>query len=866
MPRDLERLRPEIDAVLARLRRRIRRYVFVEGLALVLVVAGLIFWATLGLNWAWFQASKLELPLWFRAFLDVAAICLVVAGVVLWVAQRVLRRMRTRALALVLERRFPELDDRLITAVEVAESTTGRETPLTYALLARTIDDASRAAETVEVGDVFSKQPLRRAILAAVVLIASIVAFGLMNRQAMANWYRAFVGLDEVYWERETQLDLEVVPENAQPGDPPRRFVLDEDAGRWVYKHPRGGDLNLVAVVPEADVRTGKKWKVPDRVQLRYEVHGRPEAGSAYMSKTGERRFSYTLANRLDGLTFSVTGGDYVNRRPYVVEVVDPPTVDSVVLDCDYPDYMRLETTIDFDRDGNAITKPHPLKTRRVQGTEISLPMDTRFTMTATANKPLVGLRMECDSFHLVLEASNVPPTPKGGAAAGVPPLTKGGPGGVTGRLTTLREDGLPAERIELDEAAASRWLQPNTNTFRVDFVLASNAREQLAALQEPGVIPLPADTTLRIYLRDTDGIAAIEPSRLAIKGIVDQPPEADLVFRGIGEFITRKASIPIAGVLSDDVGLVAAHFAYKVGEKDQRISEADPWLTSQFSAPPTGYPKEFTLGGEGEGAVEWFSALPLELGIGQTLRLTVFVEDGDNVNGPHSIYAQPVPEYTFKVVSNEELLSILFQKEIGLRSRFEQIIREVTDTRRELFEARGRLEEMAALSGSTGQQAQSDGLRSSVQTTAERAIIQVAKNAQETKTVEVSFGDILDEMVNNAVLTEKMLERIRDKIVRPLGSINDIDFKAVDRAVGAFRAVHGQRRDATQELDRTLDEFDRMLANMHLVLAEMEDLAKFHESIEELRKIITEEQEIRDRTQQELEDILKKLQDLPID
>ncbi len=115
-------LRPALADLLAHLKTRIRRYLLLEGTALVVVVLLATFWLTLGIDWAYFRLTGLELPIWFR---DAVAVCsLLLAGTValFWIGLRLVRRFRARALALVLERRFPEMGSRLITAVEAAEA------------------------------------------------------------------------------------------------------------------------------------------------------------------------------------------------------------------------------------------------------------------------------------------------------------------------------------------------------------------------------------------------------------------------------------------------------------------------------------------------------------------------------------------------------------------------------------------------------------------------------------------------------------------------------------------------------------------------------------------------------------------------
>jgi hypothetical protein len=372
------RIPADIHALLARLRRRIRRYVLLEGTALVLCILAVLFWVSLSLDYAYFQIRSLELPRWFRAAFSIGALSLFVVTFLSWVLFRYLRSLREKALALVLERRFPQLDDRLITAVELPESVTGRETPLTASMLRRTVEDLSRLTQSLDIGAVFEKRPLRRAVILAAVLVASIAGFAVANRDAMDRWVRGYVALEDIYWERESDLAVRVV---VQPGDQMKEFRDHE------YKHPRGGDLTFLVDVPETSRPDGGEWVVPERVQLQYSLDGGRGSASVYMSRLGDRQFRHTLPNQLDGLRFWIRGHDYVNRRPYRVIAVPPPQIDNIVLDCDYPEYTGLN---EMD-----------LGERQVRGAQIALPVETAFNMRAKANKPLVGVRIEFGPLEL---------------------------------------------------------------------------------------------------------------------------------------------------------------------------------------------------------------------------------------------------------------------------------------------------------------------------------------------------------------------------------------------------------------------------------------------------------------------------------
>ncbi|MCA9070112.1 MAG: hypothetical protein KDA84_14365, partial [Planctomycetaceae bacterium] len=461
-------LRPEIDTVLARLRSKIRTYVFLEGTAWVIVALGAVFWITLALNWAYFKVSNLELPVWFRMLIDVGAIGFLAGCLMLWIVQRLLKSMRTKALALVLERRFPELDDRLITAVEAAESSSEQDTEFTRTLRNRTIAQVSHATGRLEVGDVFAKRPLQNAMLFAVVLVISIGAFAILNQQAMGYWLDAFVGLKDEYWDRETLLKLHVV----SPADDRDKFFRETEK-EWVYKHPRGEDFILAVTVPKSkDPKEpdGEAWVVPESVEMDFQLQNNRGGATATMSKTGERTFRHTIPNLIDGMTFSIRGNDYVNRRPFRVQIVDPPNISKLVLNCDYPDYTGL----------NPEFAPAPGETpsnvKVVDGSQVTEPMETFIEMNATTNKPLTGLRVEGQNFRLTVKAEH-----KNEAGETVPSLAK---------FELLAQDGVTMLELPLEDGFADYVLTYGESKFKLPVKLATDAPLRL----NPRRVPLGAD------------------------------------------------------------------------------------------------------------------------------------------------------------------------------------------------------------------------------------------------------------------------------------------------------------------------------------------------------------------------------------
>ena len=163
-----------------------------------------------------------------------------------WVVLRLTQRIRGKALALVLERRFKHLNDRLITAVELADEPEDAQS-IKSAMARRTVMDAGEQIRALDLDQVFDNRRLRRVIVIASMLIAGIVGFGLINAAGMQRWANAYLLGKDDYWDpfRKNSLTVRIL---AQPGDRVREFSAD-----GVYRHPRGSDLTLIIESPEGD-------------------------------------------------------------------------------------------------------------------------------------------------------------------------------------------------------------------------------------------------------------------------------------------------------------------------------------------------------------------------------------------------------------------------------------------------------------------------------------------------------------------------------------------------------------------------------------------------------------------------------------
>src|SRR5262245_52818083 len=105
---------PTLGDILRRLRRRIRVQVLLYGLASLVLLAGAIFWLSLAIDWTFEPTREVRICV---IVLAAAAGLSVIYALFL---RRLFVPLSDTSLALLLERKFPEFKDGLITSVQLA--------------------------------------------------------------------------------------------------------------------------------------------------------------------------------------------------------------------------------------------------------------------------------------------------------------------------------------------------------------------------------------------------------------------------------------------------------------------------------------------------------------------------------------------------------------------------------------------------------------------------------------------------------------------------------------------------------------------------------------------------------------------------
>jgi hypothetical protein len=230
-----------VRSPLDRLRGYIRGYVSLEGAAIVGLYLNLWFWIGLGLDYGIFKLTGTdwvqELPWAPRAGLLVILLSGLAAAVALKLFTRLFREFRDPALALLLERRFPDvLGDRLITAVELSDPAQAATYGYSPAMVRETIHEAARRVETVPVHEVFDWKRLkvRGMLIALLTLGGYLLVGGIFTAVASYQqkeftlagysdfhdvallWFERNVLLQDRIWPRRAHLELVDFPESGE--------------------------------------------------------------------------------------------------------------------------------------------------------------------------------------------------------------------------------------------------------------------------------------------------------------------------------------------------------------------------------------------------------------------------------------------------------------------------------------------------------------------------------------------------------------------------------------------------------------------------------------------------------------------------
>ncbi len=340
MHTDQSSLQTDLRSVLARVRRRIKAYVWIEGLALALVWLGVTFWVGLAIDYLPVLVGASEMPRALRAIL-LAFIAVILAYVLYrWVFRRAFARMPDHSIALLLERRFGALHDALVTVVELDEQPDHAQ-HFNQDMLERTRRDAEANAVHLRVREVFRLAPLMGKVVLAAATIIPIGLLYVVNAPAVETWFNRLYLLGNQPWPRATRVEvagIQIQRTASTDAAPVLSDLIPFGEDREI-KVAKGSSILLKARADATKV-------IPDYCTVYYKTEEGDQA-SVNMQKLGRIRDSFQtyvcdskpFRGILSSIRFDVRGLDH-RVRDYRLTVVPSPIIVKTDLACTFPDYI----------------------------------------------------------------------------------------------------------------------------------------------------------------------------------------------------------------------------------------------------------------------------------------------------------------------------------------------------------------------------------------------------------------------------------------------------------------------------------------------------------------------------------------------
>lgn len=702
-----------IQERLDQLGKRLLRWALIEGACrwLALVIALVIAWVAID--------YLVEPSRSLRMFLLIAAVVTIITLATSTLRHRLRRRPARDSLALLLERRFPSLADRLVTAVERG----GANEELSIPLLRRVKRSAARELSTLPIGQAIVIRPTVRLLMILGGVLALVATSATLFPVIATTWWRRSILLAPINYPRQTRLAL-------------------VDFEEPVRKVGRGRDHEILVEVDPTGVH-------PATVRIRYRLLSSRQTTTAYMVGVGPQRYRHQFRNILEPIAFDVIGGD--DRTPLKTLVdVTTPHVSGVTARVAPPEYRRS-----------------PVQRLKWEGAPLAIPQGSRVELDIAFDKSIDKADLHLTSDSKISTALPLTPSETGGWSA--------------------------------------------------NLILDKNLSLQVGAV-------------------DKDGIALTDSATVDLVSIEDEAPVVQAQPRGVGAAITPTALVPLLVGIKDDVGIVSAELRWE-SISPPTIAASGPTATPTKPTEPKGARPLDLQPGDPRSQELSISLDVAELSRkpGDVVTVTVAARDAKPSPTPREGISSPL---RFEIISLDELLSRLATRELNLRERFEQIIRELREIQRTLAQVSAGEERRAQASQSLA------GFR---------------KGISEANAIALEFHWLRDELANNRVPLASMRERIERGVVEPLDQWLREECAAGDAALVEW-SLSWDKADQPRRLTSAQVALDGVIRKADQILAAMLKRQSFNEAVALLRALIADQEKLIEKTREERKRRLKNL------
>ncbi|MGB1926676.1 MAG: polyketide synthase, partial [Rubripirellula sp.] len=340
-----EQIAPELSTLLSSLRKRIRRFVFIDS---TLAIIGLLlgsFWIGLLIDHTPVRFGGTEMP-WLARFLFLAlSVTSLLWLTIKMLVARLLRPLPNPSLALLIERQHPELGGRLTTAVELLAADRPIEDH-SRLLLAKVHLQAAKLIRDIDPSRLFKRETLiKKSLVTAPLSIAAIVLF-ILDPNSFALAAKRLTLLSNAPWPRRADLEMvgietPVIRASEENSDQTELIEFENQLVRL----PIGSSSTLRIRARANDA------ELPPVCTVFYETDA-GSVGQSNMRRVGRVTddFQYfvldgpPLTDLNESLTLSVRGLDD-RLDNFRIEAVQPPTISDANVAVTFPNYLKVSDT-----------------------------------------------------------------------------------------------------------------------------------------------------------------------------------------------------------------------------------------------------------------------------------------------------------------------------------------------------------------------------------------------------------------------------------------------------------------------------------------------------------------------------------------
>jgi len=336
-----------LEGKFAAARKRVRGVILAKGWALVVLGACVCFGVSILLDRLLFLGSP------YRLALLMACIATMASFMAAYLVVPLARRIPARRIARTVEEKYPELEDLLLSSVELSEQLACGETYTSRELMGAVAEETAKKTRRIDFRSAIPFSAVRKPLLMALGVACALGA----------------------YWHFRPMVTANVLQRLLYPYSGPGPLTLTE-----VTVLPGDG---LVPRASDVEIRAITRGKIPEKAILYLNT---AQAGWDKVRMTREktpehatketRKFRYVLKGVLNPFRYRVKAGD-ARSGTFTISVSDRPVIVEIEAVCTYPEYTG---------------RKEPYVSR---GGDIAVVRGSRVRISARANKPLKNAKLK---------------------------------------------------------------------------------------------------------------------------------------------------------------------------------------------------------------------------------------------------------------------------------------------------------------------------------------------------------------------------------------------------------------------------------------------------------------------------------------